>query len=203
VIAGVGSQRFPYRIGAPGEHYVENSLAVLAALRALGADAMRCLPALVGVSAPAGRGARRLLEARDGGRILLIDESYNANPASVRAALAAVATVPREDFPRRIAVLGDMLELGEAAPDLHRGLKEAVDAASVDLVFACGPMMQRLYERLAPAQRGAWAQDSSQLEPALLQAVRAGDAVMIKGSLATRMAPLVAALEARFSEVGS
>ena len=124
VIAGVGSQRFPYRIGAPGEHYVKNSLAVLAALMALGADAMRCLPALVRVTAPAGRGARTLLDAAGGGRILLIDESYNANPASVRAALAAMATVPREDFPRRIAVLGDMLELGRASADLHRGLKE-------------------------------------------------------------------------------
>jgi UDP-N-acetylmuramoyl-tripeptide--D-alanyl-D-alanine ligase len=202
VIAGVGSQRFPYRIGAPGEHYVKNSLAVLAALRALGADAMRCLPALVGVAAPAGRGARSLLAAPGGGRILLIDESYNANPASMRAALAAVATVPREEFPRRVAVLGDMLELGDAAPDLHRGLEDAVGAAGIDLVLACGPMMQKLYERLAPAQRGAWAQDSSQLEPALLEAVRAGDAVMIKGSLGTRMAPLMAALQARFSGLG-
>ena len=79
------------------------------------------LPAGAGrVSAPAGRGARTLLDAPDG-HILLIDESYNANPASMRAALAAMATTPRADFPRRIAVLGDMLELGEAAPELHRG----------------------------------------------------------------------------------
>jgi UDP-N-acetylmuramoyl-tripeptide--D-alanyl-D-alanine ligase len=202
VIAGTGSQRFPYRIGAPGEHYVKNSLAVLAAVQALGADAMRCLPALVRAAAPAGRGARTLLEAPGGGRILLIDESYNANPASMRAALAAVATVPRGDFPRRIAVLGDMLELGEAAADLHRGLNDAVDAAGIDLVFACGPMMQRLFDRLAPIRQGAWAEDSAQLEPALLRAVRAGDAVMIKGSLATRMAPLVEALRARFSAAG-
>ncbi len=202
VIAGIGSQRIPYRIGAPGEHYVRNSLAVLAAVRALGGDAMRCLPALVRVAAPAGRGARAVLEVPGGGRMLLIDESYNANPASVRAALAALAIVPREEFPRRIVVLGDMLELGEAAADLHRGLGDAVEAAGVDLVLACGPMMQRLYDRLAPAQRGAWAPSSAQLEPALLQAVRAGDAVMVKGSLATRMAPLVEALRARSSGVG-
>ena len=138
VIAGQGSQRFPYRVGAPGEHYVQNSLAVLAALRALGADAMRRLPALARVSAPTGRGARTLLDAPDG-HILLIDESYNANPASVRAALAAMATTPREAFPRRIAVLGDMLELGDAAEALHRGLKEAVDAAGVDLVSCLRP----------------------------------------------------------------
>ena len=117
VIAGHGSQRFPYRVGAPGEHFVQNSLAVLAALGALGADAMRC---------PAGAGAhRRTRQAAARARcstcrttaVLLIDESYNANPASMRAALAAMATTPREAFPRRIAVLGDMLELGDASPD--------------------------------------------------------------------------------------
>ena len=104
VIAGQGSQRFPYRVGAPGEHYVKNSLAVLAVLLTLGADAMRRLPALARVTAPTGRGARTVLDAPDG-RILLIDESYNANPASMRAALAAMATTPRDGFsaPRRRA----------------------------------------------------------------------------------------------------
>ncbi len=181
---------------------MKNSLAVLAALQALGADPMRCLPALVKAAAPAGRGARSVLEA-DGGRILLIDESYNANPASVRAALAAMATVPRADFPRRVAVLGDMLELGAAAPDLHRGLKEAVDAAGVDLVFACGPMMRLLFDHLKPAQQGAWAADSAQLAPRLLDAVGPGDVVMIKGSLASRMGPLADAMRTRFSKAGS
>ncbi|MFZ1105132.1 MAG: UDP-N-acetylmuramoyl-tripeptide--D-alanyl-D-alanine ligase, partial [Hyphomicrobiaceae bacterium] len=201
VIAGVGTQRFPYRIGAPGEHYVKNSLAVLAALRALGADPMRCLPALVQAAAPAGRGARSVLEA-EGGSILLVDESYNANPASVRAALAAMATVPRADFPRRVAVLGDMLELGSGAADLHRGLKEAVDAAGVDLVFACGPMMKLLHGDLNRAQQGAWALSSAELQPTLLDALQAGDVVMIKGSLASRMGPLAEAVRARFSKAG-
>jgi len=197
IIAGHGTQRFPYRLGAPGEHYVRNSLAVLATLNALGADAMRCLPGLARISAPVGRGARTLLDVPDG-QILLIDESYNANPASVRAALAAMATTPREAFARRIAVLGDMLELGEAAPELHRALEEAVAASGVDLVLACGPMMRHLFDGLARAQQGAWAPSSAELAPALLEAVRAGDAVMIKGSLGTRMAPLVEAMVARF-----
>jgi UDP-N-acetylmuramoyl-tripeptide--D-alanyl-D-alanine ligase len=201
VIAGVDSQRFPYRIGAPGEHWVKNSLAVLAALMALGADPMRCLTALVQVAVPTGRGTRSTLAA-EGGRILLIDESYNANPASVRAALAAMATVPRAEYPRRLAVLGDMLELGEAAPDLHRGLQEAVDAARIDLVFACGPMMKLLFERLEPAQRGAWTETSAELAPRLLDAVAAGDVVMIKGSLASRMQPVAEAVRARFSKAG-
>src|SRR5262249_52978723 len=95
VIAGQDSQRFPYRIGASGEHLVRNSLAVLATLRALGADIMRAVPALASLAAPVGRGARTLLGEPDA-HVLLIDESYNANPASMRAALAAVATTPRE-----------------------------------------------------------------------------------------------------------
>jgi UDP-N-acetylmuramoyl-tripeptide--D-alanyl-D-alanine ligase len=201
VIAGIGTRRFPYRLGAPGEHYVKNSLAVLAALAALGADPMRCLPALVKVAAPAGRGARTALDA-PGGRILLIDESYNANPASVRAALAAMATVPREDYARRVAVLGDMLELGEAAGELHRGLKEAIDAAGIDLVFACGPMMKLLFDGLKPRQRGAWTETSAELGPRLLDAVAAGDVVMIKGSLASRMGPVAEAVRARFGKAG-
>jgi len=196
VIAGHGSQRFPYRLGAPGEHYVKNSLAVLATLTAVGADVMRCLPALGRVSAPPGRGARTLLDA-PGGQILLIDESYNANPASIRAALATMDSIPREEFPRRVAVLGDMLELGEASADMHRALKEAIDAAGVDLIVACGPMMRLLIDDLAPERR-VWAATSAELETALLGVVEAGDAVMIKGSLGTRMAPLVAAMLGRF-----
>ena len=196
VIAGRGSQRFPYRLGAPGEHYVKNSLAVLATLTAVGADAMRCLPALARISAPPGRGARTLLDA-PGGQILLVDETYNANPASMRAALATMGSIPREEFPRRVAVLGDMLELGEASADLHRALKEAIDAAGVDLVVACGPMMRLLLDDLAPERR-VWAATSAELEAVLLGVVKAGDIVMIKGSLGTRMAPLVAAMQGRF-----
>jgi UDP-N-acetylmuramoyl-tripeptide--D-alanyl-D-alanine ligase len=202
VIAGVGSKRFSYRVGAPGEHYVKNSLAVLAALNALGADAMRALPALARIAAPEGRGARTILDAGEG-KILLIDESYNANPASVRAALAAMAATPRDAFARRVAVLGDMLELGDASAELHRGLKEAVDAGDVDLVLACGPMMKLLLDALAPARRGAWAATSTELVAGLLQAVRPGDVVMIKGSLGTNMAPLVEAMLKRWGPAGS
>ena len=201
VIAGVGSQRFPYRIGAPGEHFVKNSLAVLATLMALGADPMRTLTALVKAAAPAGRGARTTLDTQ-GGRVLLIDESYNANPASVCAALAAMATVPRTDYARRIVVLGDMLELGEESGDLHRGLKEAVDAAGIDLVFACGSMMKLLFDHLKPAQQAAWAPSSAELAPGLLDAVQAGDVVMVKGSLGSRMGLVAEALRGRLAKAG-
>ena len=138
-----------------------------------------------------------MLEVGDG-KALLIDESYNANPASMRAALEALATVPRIDHPRRVVVMGDMLELGEQAVQLHVGLKEAIDAARVDLVFACGPNMAHLFAELAPSQQGLWAETSDGLTDRLLDSIRPGDVVMIKGSLGSRMAPLVKALKSRF-----
>ena len=187
-----------YRLGAPGAHLVENSLAVAAALLALDIRPAEVLPALAHISPPPGRGARTLLRVGDG-EVLLIDESYNASPASVRAALATLGTTPRTHYSRRVAVLGDMLELGPRAAELHLGLKEAIDAAGVDLVFACGPNMARLFSVLKPGQQGMWAETSDGLETRLLDAVQPGDAVMVKGSLGSRMAPLVDALKSRFA----
>jgi UDP-N-acetylmuramoyl-tripeptide--D-alanyl-D-alanine ligase len=186
-----------YSLGAPGAHLVQNSGAVVAALDAVDADLGKALPALHEAAAPEGRGARTQLTTPTG-PLLLIDESYNANPASMRAALATLGTVPREDFPRRIAVLGDMLELGADSPALHRGLADAIEAAGVDLLFACGPDMRHLFEDIAPSRRGAWAPDSAALQDLLLTALAGGDVVMIKGSLGSRMALLVQAMKDRF-----
>jgi UDP-N-acetylmuramoyl-tripeptide--D-alanyl-D-alanine ligase len=195
----VGGRSIGYTLNVPGEHIAANSLAVVAALHALETDIETAISALAELAAPPGRGARLTLEA-PGGRVLLIDESYNANPASMRAALSALALVPRERYPRRIAVLGDMLELGAGARELHVGLKDAIDAAGVDLVFAVGANMQALFEVIEPDRRGRWTERSDGLRGVLLEEVEAGDAVMIKGSLGSRMAPLVAALVRHFSE---
>jgi UDP-N-acetylmuramoyl-tripeptide--D-alanyl-D-alanine ligase len=197
VIAGFDTQRFSYKIGAPGEHYVRNSLGMLSVILALKVDAMRALKAMPRVVAPAGRGERTLLQGA-AGTVLLVDESFNANPASVTAALASLGMTPRAEHPRRIAVLGDMLEIGESAADVHRGLKEAVDASGADLVFACGPMMRLLFESLDASKQGAWAETSTQLVTPLLEQLQTGDVVMIKGSRGTRMAPLVEAVRQRF-----
>jgi UDP-N-acetylmuramoyl-tripeptide--D-alanyl-D-alanine ligase len=191
-------RRLSYELGTPGAHIAENSLAVVAALLALDADLDKALTALAGVTPPPGRGARTILKI-DGGEFLLIDESYNANPASMRAALLTLGTVPRDRYPRRIAVLGDMLELGPSARELHIGLRDAIDEAGVDLIFACGPNMEHLFTILEPDRRAAWAPSSEGLMDQLLDAVRPGDAVMIKGSLGSRMALLVEALKGRFS----
>ena len=186
-----------YKIGAPGRHVVINSLAVLAAATLVGADLAVCALALVSLAAPVGRGRRSTL-ALPGGEAILIDESYNANPASMRAALALLGQTPVSPSGRRIAVMGDMLELGTHGGELHRELVEPVVANAVDLVFCAGPLMHELWQALPSERRGAYADSAAALEPRVVAAVRAGDAVMIKGSLASRMGPIVKALERRY-----
>ncbi|MFC5420000.1 UDP-N-acetylmuramoylalanyl-D-glutamyl-2,6-diaminopimelate--D-alanyl-D-alanine ligase [Bosea eneae] len=198
--ANVLGQPVTYKLGSPGKHIVLNSLAVLAAAEALGADLALAALALGDLTPPSGRGARQLLHA-PAGPFTLIDESYNGNPASMRAAIENLGRMPVSGRGRRIAVLGDMLELGETAPELHKGLADAVTGNGIDLVFACGPLMRSLYDALPSHRRGAYAAQASSLEPHVLDAVRAGDVVTVKGSLGTRMGPIVKAMTARFPVV--
>ena len=198
VTADILGETVRYRLGAPGRHVVQNSLAVLAAAKLAGADLARAAQALAGLEAQAGRGARVVIAA-NGGHLAIIDESYNANPASMRAALATLGLTPRTDFTRRVAVLGDMLELGDEGPRLHEELAEFIDGAGVDVVFACGELMSSLFEALPANRRGAYAKSAEDLKPLLTDAVGAGDVIMVKGSLGSRMAPLVEALKQRFA----
>ncbi|PZR84148.1 MAG: UDP-N-acetylmuramoylalanyl-D-glutamyl-2,6-diaminopimelate--D-alanyl-D-alanine ligase [Stutzerimonas stutzeri] len=198
--ANVLGQPVTYKLGSPGKHIVLNSLAVLAAAEALGADLALAALALGDLTPPSGRGARQVLHA-PAGPFTLIDESYNGNPASMRAAIENLGRMPVAGRGRRIAVLGDMLELGETAPELHKGLADAVTGNGIDLVFACGPLMRSLYDALPSHRRGAYAAQASSLEPYVLDAVRAGDVVTVKGSLGTRMGPIVKAMTARFPVV--
>lgn len=198
--ANVMGRPVTYKLGSPGKHIVLNSLAVLAAAEALGADLALAALALADLTPPSGRGARQVLHA-PAGPFTLIDESYNGNPASMRAAIENLGRMPVAGRGRRIAVLGDMLELGETAPELHKGLADAVTGNGIDLVFACGPLMRSLYDALPSHRRGAYAAQASSLEPYVLDAVRAGDVVTVKGSLGTRMGPIVKAMTARFPVV--
>ncbi len=186
-----------YKVGAPGHHLVLNSLAVLAAVVLVGGDLALAALALVELKPATGRGTRVTL-GLPGGKALLIDESYNANPASMRAALALLGQAPAGPRGRRIAVLGDMLELGAKGAALHRELLEPIVANAVDLVFCAGPLMQELWEALPSERRGVYADTSAALEPHVIAVVRPGDAVMVKGSLGSRMGPLVKALERRY-----
>jgi UDP-N-acetylmuramoyl-tripeptide--D-alanyl-D-alanine ligase len=183
-----------YKIGAPGRHLVSNSLAVLATAALVGADLALAALALAELKPVSGRGAPIEIEL-PGGPALVIDESYNANPASVDAALALLGQAQIGARGRRIAVLGDMLELGPKGPALHRGLLASVLANAVELVFCCGPLMQNLWKALPAGRRGGYAEDSAALEAQVLSAIRAGDVVMVKGSLGSRMAPIVKALQ--------
>jgi UDP-N-acetylmuramoyl-tripeptide--D-alanyl-D-alanine ligase len=194
VQADILGSEIAYKIGAPGRHLVLNSLAVLAAAVAAGADLALAALALGELEAISGRGAPVELEL-PGGPALVLDESYNANPASVAAALALLGQAPVGPQGRRIAVLGDMLELGPKGKALHRELAAPVAANAVDLVYCCGPLMHGLWQALPASRRGGYAEDSAALEGQVVRAVRAGDVVMVKGSLGSRMAPIVKALQ--------
>jgi len=194
VEAEILGTRFSYKIGAPGRHLVVNSLAVLAAAEMVGADIALAALALADLQPAPGRGAPVTIDL-SGGSALLLDESYNANPASVEAALAVLGRSVIGPQGRRIAVLGDMLELGPTGADLHRRLAAAVVANDIDLVFCCGPLMRALWDALSANRRGGYAEDSAALEAQVLPAVRAGDVVMVKGSLGSRMAAIVKALQ--------
>jgi UDP-N-acetylmuramoyl-tripeptide--D-alanyl-D-alanine ligase len=186
-----------YKLGAPGRHLVLNSLAVLAAVSLAGADLALAALALNRLKPASGRGARVTL-CTPTGSALLIDESYNANPASMAAAIALLGQAPVGPQGRRIAVLGDMLELGKQGAALHRAVVAPLEAANVDLVFCSGPLMHALWEALPSSRRGGYAETAAGLEPSVLDAIRDGDAVMVKGSLGSKMGPIVKALERQF-----
>ena len=186
-----------YKLGAPGRHIVMNSLAVLAAASLAGADLAVAALALGRLKAAVGRGARIPLGFPNG-EALLIDESYNANPASTRAAIALLGQAAVGAQGRRIAVLGDMLELGDLGPRLHAELAEAIAANGIDLVYCAGPLMHALWQALPPGVRGGYAETAAALEPAVLGAIHAGDAIMVKASNGSKMGPLVKAMERQF-----
>ena len=170
-----------------------NSMAVLACVAALDGDLALAALDLAALKAPKGRGERHTVDV-GGRRFTLIDESYNANPASMQAAFATLARAETGKRGRRIAVLGDMLELGADAPALHGGLALPLLQANVDLLFACGPLMRTLFDAVPVDRQGLYAAAADALVAPLVNAIRDGDVVMVKGSLGSRMGPIVDAL---------
>jgi UDP-N-acetylmuramoyl-tripeptide--D-alanyl-D-alanine ligase len=184
-----------YRLQMPGVHWALNSLAALAAAKSAGVELTAAAAALAELKPLKGRGQRvKIAAAR--GTFELIDESYNASPAAMRAAFQVLAQARPGSGGRRIAVLGDMRELGETARLLHADLAPDLKSARVDLVFTAGPLMEWLHASLPETIRGVHAPDSQALVPAVIEAVKAGDVVLVKGSLGSRMAPIVEALRA-------
>lgn len=202
VTADVFGRQIRYVVGAPGRHSAMNSLAVLAAVDLLGADLETGAAALSELEAGIGRG-RQVELALPGGSARLIDDAFNANPSSMRAAFDVLALTPTGSGGRRIAALGDMFELGENAPLFHRELAEALEKAGVDIVFCAGPLMRNLYDALPSDSRGAYAETAAELVAPVCAALAAGDAILVKGSKASRMTDLVAALGERYASPSS
>jgi UDP-N-acetylmuramoyl-tripeptide--D-alanyl-D-alanine ligase len=193
VDAEILSEHLHYTIALPGSHWVMNSLAVLAAVAAAGADAARAAVELAHLEPVTGRGVHHGIDL-PGGNFELIDDSYNANPTSMRAAFEVLGRANLGPNGRRIAVLGDMLELGARSAEMHAGLAAPLRQAGVNLVFTCGPDMAGLDDVLPANMRGGHAADSALLIPLITTSVAAGDAVLVKGSAGSRMGLVVEAL---------
>ena len=193
VTAEIDGDTFRYRLNAPGRHRVINSLAVLGAVAALDTSVEVAAQALGTVAIPRGRGRRHQVATQDGDYVV-IDDSYNASPASMRAAFEVLGAARPAGAGRRLAVLGDMLELGPEAPQLHARLAQNLEDNRVDLVFTCGALMAALADALPSPMRGGHAATSEQLLPLVLNAVGAGDVVLVKGSLGSRVGPIAEAL---------
>jgi UDP-N-acetylmuramoyl-tripeptide--D-alanyl-D-alanine ligase len=182
-----------YRLSMPGQHWVQNSLAVLAAVHAVGADVFAAATAFAEIKPAKGRGARHTLPIKDGD-YELIDDSYNASPVSIAAALEVLAQIELGPSGRRIAALGDMRELGAQSKELHRGLAKNIATAGVELVFAAGPEMSHMCAALTESISVIHSSDSEDLIQPLLGEIKPGDAVLVKGSAGSQMSKIVDAL---------
>ena len=177
-----------FRIGAPGWHIASNALGALLCVASLEGDVRNAAAALKEFAALKGRGARFMA-----GGVEVIDESYNANPASMAAALAMLGKASG----RRVAVLGDMLEMGADGAAHHAGLAPGIEAARTDLVFLCGPLMKALWDALPAQYRTAYAANSAELVGQVVAALQPGDTVLVKGSNGSRMSVIIDALKLR------
>ncbi|MCR9256299.1 MAG: UDP-N-acetylmuramoyl-tripeptide--D-alanyl-D-alanine ligase [Alphaproteobacteria bacterium] len=186
-----------YRVGAPGEHWAMNSLAVLGAVHAMGADVEKAAKALAQVGPQKGRGQQTDIVIGRGESFRLIDESYNASPPAVKAALAILRDSALRYGGRRIAVLGDMLELGDRARALHEELAPAVLDAEVEQVFTVGENMALLRDKLPATLRARHGDTAAEIAGDVAATVQDGDVVLVKGSLGMGMKAVIEALEER------
>lgn len=193
VYAEICGQPLTYKIGLSGAHWVMNSLAVLTAVHVLGGDLALAAIALAGMAALPGRGRQHKIALAEG-EFTLIDESYNANPASMEAALLNLSGQLTQGRGRKIAVLGDMAELGENSARYHRDLAKIITDGRIHLTFTTGSQMKFLHESLPHNLRAGHAGDADALMAPLKAALRPGDVVVVKGSHSSGMGTIVKAL---------
>lgn len=198
--AKIGLDDIAVKLGAPGRHLVQNALAVLGVCSVVGADLTKASMALSRFSAEKGRGAISIRQI-DGGSFRLIDESYNANPASMRAAISLLASSEIGPTGRRIAVLGDMLEMGKFAKDAHEKLAEPLQKAGVDIVVLSGDEMHNLADILTGDMQVYYRSDKDDLITWLKSKIRDGDVVMVKSSLGIGFHKIVQSLQDTFREL--
>lgn len=195
VKANILSEEITFILKDAGRHIAMNALAVLLAVKLLGYDINQAAQALQQIEPPSGRGKREFLDLGQADNpVTLIDESYNASPVAMQAAFKVLALIDPGRGGRRIAVLGDMLELGSDGPRLHAELALPLKAANVDLVYTCGSLMKNLHNALPNDNKKFHAESSHELGQIVPDVLVPGDVVMIKGSLGSKMNVVVEAL---------
>ncbi len=183
ISATILGEAYEFTLKDAGEHIALNALSVLLAVKLLGGNVAKAIDAMKGIEPPAGRGKREYINVGDPTNpVTLIDESYNASPVAMEAAFKVMALIDPGRGGRRIAILGDMYELGNNAPQIHRDLALPLQAAGVDLVYTCGTLMKNLYDAIPEQNRGAHTEESPELAQIVPDVLVPGDVVLIKGS---------------------
>lgn len=203
IAARHAGQDFLFKLSVPGRHFAMNAVGVLAVAEALGADPVAASLDIAGWVPPAGRGTREVIvidRAIETETLDLIDDAFNANPTSLAASLEVVAAgtptdnVGRIIKGRRIAILGDMLELGPDEVAMHRDMAANPHLQSLDLIHCAGPLMHHLWQALPEGQRGQWAPDAAGLAGQVSRLVDTGDVVLVKGSKGSKISLVVDAI---------
>ena len=196
--AEVGGEALIFKVGAAGQHFAMNGLGAIAVCEAVGVDRAVAASDLAAWQPPAGRGKREILpldEVEDD-HIELIDDAFNSNPASLTASLQVLADIPRASTGpcRKIAIIGDMLELGVTEAAQHEAVAALPSVAALDVVHCVGPLMRHTWEALPDAQQGEWFETADELAHKVRGYLRAGDIVLVKGSKSIAVSKIVTAI---------
>ena len=203
IAAKGGGEEYLFKLSVPGRHFAMNAVGVLAVVEALGADPVAASLDIAAWVPPVGRGTREVIitdMANDGESLELLDDAFNANPTSLVASLEVLAaSKPTDDVGRiikgrRIAILGDMLELGDEEVAMHRAVADNLHLKTLDLIHCAGPLTRHLWEVLPEKQQGQWAQTAEELVTKVTRLVDAGDVVLVKGSKGSKVSLIVDAI---------
>jgi len=203
IVASASAEDYLFKLSVPGRHFAMNAVGVMAVAQALGADPVAASLDIAAWVPPAGRGVREVVVtdmANQGESLELLDDAFNANPTSLAASLEVLAAskpthnVGRVVKGRRVAILGDMLELGDAEVQMHREMAENKHLQALDLIHCAGPLMRNLWQALPEEQRGRQVETAAGLVPLVTSLVDAGDVVLVKGSKGSKVSLVVDAI---------